>query len=114
MVQKNNLVSVNLPSSLKNTTLNDLIHSDDVDLHKAKGKLAIRKSTSEGTLTIQYEEYGDGYQKCIQTAVPKKNKKKDYANEIKQLKKAGMKQKDIAFELGMSEAYVSGSVPKFV
>lgn len=104
MVQKNNLVSVNLPSSLKNTTLNDLIHSDDVDLHKAKGKLAIRKSTSEGTLTIQY---GDGYQKCIQTAVPKKNKKKDYANEIKQLKKAGMKQKDIAFELGMSEAYVS-------
>lgn len=107
MVKKNNLVSVNLPSSLKNTTLNDLIHSDDVDLHKTKGKLAIRKSTSEGTLTIQYEEYGDGYQKCIQTAVPKKNKKKDYTNEIKQLKKAGMKQKDIAFELGMSEAYVS-------
>ena len=39
--------------------------------------------------------------------LPKKNKKKDYTNEIKQLKKAGMKQKDIAFELGMSEAYVS-------
>ena len=107
MAQKNKLVSVNLRSLLKNTTLNDLIHSDDVDLHKTKGKLAIRKSTSEGTLTIQYEEYGDGYRKCIQTAVPKKNKKKDYTTEIKQLKKAGMKQKDIAFELGMSEAYVS-------
>lgn len=107
---KKNIISpitVSLPENLGNKTLNELLISDDTEFKKKGNKISIRRCTDFGTATLEIESYDTGRKMVMQSSVPHKNRKLEYIDDIVAMKKSGMKQKDIAFNLGISESYVT-------
>ena len=102
-----NPLTVTLPENLGNQTLNQLLNSEDTEFTKKGNKVSIRRRTDFGTATLELESFDTGRRTTTQSVVPSKSKKADYLDDIIQMKKSGMKQKDIAFQLGISEAYVT-------
>lgn len=100
-------VSISLPEEIGNITLNQLLSFNDTEFKKKGNKMSFRRSTDFGVATLEIESYETGRKTICQSTVPKKNKKADYIEDIIEMKKQGMKQKDIAFQLGISEAYVT-------
>lgn len=100
-------VPLSLPEELGNTTLNELLNDQNTEFTKKGNKISFRKSTDFGVATLEIESYDTGRKTICQTTVPKRTKKADYIDDIIQMKKSGIKQKDIALRLGMSEPYVT-------
>lgn len=100
-------IPITLPSDLGNTTLNELLNAEDTEFTKKGNKLSFRRCTNYGTATLEIESFDTGRKMITQSTVPSKRKKADYINDIIEMKKKGMKQKDIAFYLGISESYVT-------
>lgn len=100
-------VSLSLPKELGNTTLNELLNDKNTEFTKKGSKISFRKSTDFGVATLEIETYDTGRKTIYQSIVPKRAKKADYIDDIIQMKKSGIKQKDIALHLGMSEPYVT-------
>lgn len=107
---KRNVLSpifTNLPDKIGNMTVSDLLQSENSEIHYKKGKLSIRNCTDEITATLEIGSYPTGRKTASLSSVPTQGKKADYLDDIRQMLSEGMKQKDIAFELGISEAYVT-------
>lgn len=102
-----NPVPLSLPEELGNTTLNELLNDENTEFIKKGNKMSFRKNTEFGVATLEIESYDTGRQTICQSTVPKRAKKADHIDDIIQMKKNGIKQKDIAFRLGMSEPYVT-------
>jgi len=56
---------------------------------------------------LEFTSYESGRNEFKAASIPHRERKKDYLEDILTMKRSGMRQKDIAFELGISEAYVS-------
>lgn len=100
-------IHISLPDVLGNATLNDLLNSPDTEVTKKGNKLSIKRYTEFGTATLEIESHDTGRQTITQTTTPRRSKKADYLDDIIEMKRSGIKQKDIAFRLGISEAYVT-------
>ncbi|PPK79867.1 hypothetical protein BXY41_10892 [Lacrimispora xylanisolvens] len=100
-------IPISLPEELGNTTLNDLLNAEDAEFIKKGNKLSIRRVTDFGTATLEIESYDSGRKTITQSTTPQPYRKYDYIDDIIEMKKDGMKQKDIAFRLGISESYVT-------
>ncbi len=98
---------ITLPDTIGNVTVNELINASDSEVLKKGNKISIRRVTDIGIATLEIESYDTGRKKITQSAVPHLSKKADYIDDIIEMKKCGMKQKDIAFHLGISESYVT-------
>ena len=97
---------LNLPTDISDMRISDLISSTDAEIHIKNGNVSIRKQTKEGVATFQFNSYSTGRQSSKFSSVPPKRKKLDYLDDILEMYNSGMKQKDIAYELGISPAYV--------
>lgn len=100
-------ISFNLPNKIGNMTVSDLMQSENSEIHYKKGKLSIRNCTDEITTTLEIASYPTGRKTTRLSSVPTQGKKADYLDDVRQMLAEGMKQKDIAFELGISESYVT-------
>lgn len=98
---------LSLPEDIGNTTLNDLLNSKDTEFTKRGNKMSFRRCTDFGTATLEIESYDTGRQTITQSTAPIREKKSNYIEDIVEMKRNGMKQKDIAFRLGISESYVT-------
>lgn len=100
-------IPISLPEDIGNTTLNDLLNSEDTEFTKRGNKMSFRRCADFGTATLEIESYDTGRKTITQSTVPIRGKKANYIDDILEMKRSGMKQKDIAFRLGISEAYVT-------
>lgn len=100
-------ISISLPNELGDTTLNELLNDENTEFTKKGNKISFRKCGDFGTATFEIESYNTGRQTITQSTVPNMGKKSNYIDDIIQMKQSGMKQKDIAFQLGISESYVT-------
>lgn len=104
---------ISLPEEIGNTTLNDLLNSKDTEFTKRGNKISFRRCTDFGIATLEIESYDTGRQTITQSTIPSKEKKSNYIDDIIEMKRSGMKQKDIAFRLGISESYVSQLIKEY-
>lgn len=100
-------IPLSLPDELGSTTLNELLNDENTEFTKKGNKMSFRKCGDFGTATLEIESYNTGRQTVTQSTVPNVGKKSNYIDDIIQMKQSGMKQKDIAFRLGISESYVT-------
>lgn len=99
-------LSLGLPKSIGNKTVDELLCSPNTELHISKGKVSARTTTDDGVVAIKYSSYETGRRTISASNAPKKQKKSDYIEDIRSMKREGHSQKDIAFDLGMSPSYV--------
>lgn len=100
------MIDVKLPDGLEDMSIGDLIRDKDSEIHIRNGKISIRRVSKDSIAYFEFTTYetrklGDLHSSSA------KLKKSDYANHIRSMLTQGMAQKDIAFELGISPAYVS-------
>lgn len=100
-------ISFNLPSKIEDMTISELMHSENSEVHYKKGKLSIRNISDNMTATLEIDSHTTGRKTARLSSVPITERKSDYLDDVRQMLADGMKQKDIAFELGISEAYVT-------
>ena len=101
------------PKNLQNLTLQELANQEGVEARITTKKVVLRTRKEDKVITIQVQEVGpNGYKAASISEVPRKTRKKDLLPTIIALKKQNKKQKDIAFELDVSEAYVSNLLKK--
>lgn len=98
---------ISLPGDIGNTTLNELLNDKDTEILKKGNKLSFKRVTDIGVATLEIETFETGRSTISQSTVPSRSPKSDYIDDIIEMKKHGMKQKDIAFQLGISESYVT-------
>ena len=102
-----------LPTDISNMKICDLVNSKDAEIHVKNGNVSIRRQTDEGVATFQFNAHNTGRQTSKFSSVPLKRKKIDYLDDILEMYDSGMKQKDIAYELGISPAYVCQILKKY-
>lgn len=98
---------MNLPSSIGNRTINELVNDPGCELIKRGNKISFRLRTENGLVTFEYTEYSTNHHEWKSSSAARQDRKKDYEQDILAMKSQGMLQKDIAFELGISPGYVS-------
>ena len=98
---------LSLPEELGNMTVNQLMNDDNTEVYKKNNKLSMRRKSDFGVATLEIESYSTGRNTICQSTVPHRDKKKDYLDDILEMKRQGLSQKEIAFRLGLSESYVS-------
>jgi len=96
-----------LPKNIRNITLEDLVNMPGTEVYANEGRITMRKCTSDGVITFSHRSYETGFHRTTMSSTSPVQRKMDYLDDIRRMKKEGMKQKDIAFELGVSEAYIS-------
>lgn len=108
MSRKNlpNPITCNLPDNISNMTISDFVSSTESEIHIKDGRMSVRRSNDQGTATFQFEASPTGRQTTRTSSVPRRDRKADYIDDILEMKSQGISQKDIAFELGISPAYV--------
>ncbi|MCC8152097.1 MAG: hypothetical protein LIO96_11770 [Lachnospiraceae bacterium] len=99
--------TIQLPDDIGNRTVNDLLNSPNTTVIKRGNKISIRNESDQGVATLEYSTYSLGHRSLKASTAPRKEYKRDYREDIIEMKRSGMRQKDIAFELGISEAYIS-------
>lgn len=108
----NNLIGTNftdngLLDKIGDMTVNDLINNPNTDVIKKGNKISVRHQTDYGVASLELSLYSSRRKSLRASSVPGRKLKKGYAEDIREMKAEGMTQKDIAFELGISESYVS-------
>lgn len=96
-----------IPDELGNVTINELLCDEATDFTKKGNKVSFRRNTPFGTATLEIENFASGRKTITQSTVPYQSKKSDYIDDIIEMKRSGMIQKDIAYRLGISESYVT-------
>lgn len=102
-----NPITDNLPKGLKDRTIAEIMNTKDSELHYKNGKLSVRSKGNGYVATLEISQFETGRHTTSFSSVPDKSCKKDFKQDIIEMKSQGMKQKDIAFQLGISPAYVS-------
>ncbi len=100
-------IPISLPDDIGGTTLNELLNDKDTEIAKKGNKISFKRATDFGIATLEIETFDTGRTTISQSTVPSRVPKSDYIDDIVEMKKRGMKQKDIAFQLGISESYVT-------
>lgn len=100
-------IPISLPDDIGNTTLNELLNDKDTEFVKKGNKISFKRATDIGIATLEIETFDTGRTTITQSTVPSRVPKSNYIDEIIAMKNRGMKQKDIAFRLGISESYVT-------
>lgn len=100
-------IHFSLPADIGNKTLNELLLDNNTEFSKKRNRISIKRATDIGIATLEIETFDTGRTTFSQSTVPSHAKKSEYINDIVEMKKQGMKQKDIAFQLGISESYVT-------
>lgn len=106
MSKKNSLVTINLPDEVGNLTINELLEMGG-DVQATANKVSVRKTMETGVVSFQFETFPEGGAKEKFANLLHKKKKEEYREDIIAMKQSGMKQKDIADELGISPSYVT-------
>lgn len=106
MSKKNSLVTINLPDEIGNLTINELLELGG-DVQASANKVSVRKTMEAGVVSFQFETFEESSARGKITNLLHKKKKDEYREDIIALKQSGMKQKDIADELGISPSYVT-------
>lgn len=106
-LSSNKFNTLYLPDEINNITIGELINHPDTDVVKKGNKLSMRRRMEHGIATLELSSYPTGRQGLKMSSVPHRERKKDYKEDIIAMKQDGMRQKDIAFELGISESYVT-------
>ncbi len=99
--------TLHLPSKISSLTIGELLNHPDTVVVKKGNKLSMRRQTEDGVATLELSSYATGRQEAKMSSLPRRERKKDYREDIIAMKRSGMLQKDIAFELGISESYVT-------
>ena len=94
-------------NEIGNSTINELLSDPNTEITKKGNRLSMRHRSKNGVATLELSSYDTERRELRMSSVPNKSYKVDYTNDILEMKRQGMLQKDIAFELGISEAYVS-------
>lgn len=92
---------------IRNANMGNLLDRPDTDVIKKGNKVSVRQRSENSINTFQYTSYESGRNEIKATSVPHRERKKDYRDDILAMKREGMSQEDIAFELGMSQSTVS-------
>ena len=100
-------IPISLPDNVGSMTLNEIINDPNTEFLKKGNKISIKRATDIGIATLEIKQYDTGRKTITQTTIPMQTKKSDYIDDIIQMKQCGMSQKDIAFQLGISESYVT-------
>ncbi len=103
----NNYNALSLPDEIGNSTVNELMRHPDTDVIKHGNRVSLRRRSEYGVATLEFTSYDTGRRTAKMSSVPNRERKKDFTEDIIAMKQDGMRQKDIAFELGISESYVS-------
>lgn len=109
-LQNSKFHTLSLPNEIGNVTVNDLMNHPDTEVIKRGNKLSLRRRSEHGVTTLEFSSYSSGRQEMKVSSTPRYELKKDHKDDIILMKKNGMPQKDIAFELGISESYVSNII----
>ncbi len=100
-------IPISLPDDIGNTTLNDLLNDKNTEFSKKGNKISFKRATDIGIATLEIETFDTGRTTITQSTAPSRTSKYDYIDDIIEMKNRGMKQKDIAFQLNISESYIS-------
>lgn len=101
------LLQALIPQSLSNKTIGEIIKAPNTELSAKNGSVVIRNKTPGLVYTFAVNTFSNGGGEMKTTAHPCQNVKKSNKPIIKEMAKRGKSQKDIAYELGMSQSYVS-------
>ncbi len=96
-----------LLSEIGNLTINQILDNPNTEIIKKGNRMSIRYNSKLGIMTAELASYSTNHCELRVSSVPNKTRKIDYIENILEMKKQGMLQKDIAFELDISEPYVS-------
>lgn len=101
-------------ANISDMTLSDIASKPGVNLsvNTDKKELEIQEKTPDGIKNYKYQVSDTGRRTAKITEVPIKDNKKDYLQDILEMRAAGEKQEDIAHELGISQGYVSRLLKK--
>lgn len=109
----------NFPMNLPEANISDMKLSDiasmsgvTLNIDTDKKELNIRQKTPDDIMSYKHQVSGTGRRTTEITRVPLKDSKKEYLQDIREMRSAGKKQKDIADALGMSQGYVSRLLKK--
>lgn len=107
--QFNNL---SIPDEIGNITVNEMMNLSDAEVIKKGNKLSIRNRFEHGVATLEFYFFDSESHEMKTTSSLCHELKKELKDDIVLMKKSGMLQKDIAFELDISESYVSNLIRK--
>lgn len=109
----------NFPMNAPETNISDMKLSDiasmpgiTLGMDTDRKELKIRQKNADGIKSYKHQVSNTGRRTTKVTDVPLRDSKKDYLQDIWEMKAAGEKQKDIADALGMSQGYVSRLLKK--
>lgn len=100
-------INISLPEQVENMTIGDLMRLPDTEINYSNNKFTARRKSSEGTTVLEFSQAPSGRKNMKLSSAPAPWKKSEYLPDILAMKAQGMKQKDIAYELGISPAYIS-------
>lgn len=95
-----------LPDDLQGLTLQQLLTSDNVEITKKKNKWKITKDGPDSVLSIEYTQYSQGRSLDV-SQIDMTGSKRSRKDTVKQMRREGKTQAEIARRTGMSQAYVS-------
>lgn len=95
-----------LPEELQSVTLGELLGSGDFEISKKGNKTKITKVRPDSTISLEYTEYPQG-KSLTATQVDTTGSKRDRKETVRELRKEGKTQAEIARLTGMSQPYVS-------
>lgn len=101
-----------VPASIANTTIGELLNSENIEIHKKGNSISMRTGVENSVVSLTINQYESGGNTYHGTVFPTTPKKKDLIKDIRKMKKEGIKQKDIAFQLGISPGYVTQLLKK--
>ena len=95
-----------LPDDLQGLTLQQLLSSGDVEITRKKNKVRIIKDCPDSVLSIEYTQYSHGKSVDV-SQIDMTGSKRSRKATVKQMRREGKTQAEIAKRTGMSQAYVS-------
>jgi len=96
-----------LPKEISKMTLNELMNQDDVEIIKKRNIVKMKKTMEDQTISLEVHRYNYG-ETISQSRFNKPKNKKDLVEVVKKMyNEENLTQKQIAFNLDISQAYVS-------
>ena len=103
---KNNF-SMGMNDKIRDLRISDIEKIPGIDLHITNGKIKAKVASKDEIISGEYQISKTGRETIKATKISCKNKKKEHLADILEMSAAGEKQEDIAFQLEMSQSYVS-------
>lgn len=96
-----------IPSTLFHKTIGEIMKEPNTEISAKNGSVVIRNKKPDIVCTIALDTFSNGGGEVKATVHPCQSEKKNNRPIIEEMVKRGKSQKDIAYELGMSQSYVS-------